>query len=113
MLGSLLEFAMDPFEATGQAWIGLLGGLLILGPLIAYLYLRKVPLEEDPDERFRRIERRASRITHGVLTIGLGLLALAVSLPWLRSSVWPAIWALLLAGIVVHEGSIEYYRRQM
>lgn len=112
-VGAVLEAAMDPYEPRGHAWIGLVLGLVAVAAVAAYVYRRFYAALDRPDERARAIERRASRLGHATLTVGLLWLAVALSLPWARDAVWPLAWVLLVGSIAVHEVSIEYYRRRM
>lgn len=112
-LGVLLEAAMDPFEEAGLAWIGLVLGVVVFAVVIGRWFDRKKNGLDGPDERQRAIERRASRLSHGTLALGVAALALVLTLPWVELPVATLLWALLLGSIAVHELSIERFRRQM
>lgn len=113
VFGVGLEPLLDPFEGTGYAALGLALGLLTLGAIGAHFFGRRFDEIGEIDERQQAIERRASRHSHGVLTAGVGSLALILSLPWVQLPVAALLWALLVGSITVHELSIEYHRRRM
>jgi len=111
--GIALEVVLDPLEEAGLAWVGLLVGVVVLGGVAGHWFSRRVERAGEIDERFREIERRASRWSHGTLTAGVGTLALVLLLPWVRLPVAALLWALLVGSVVVHELSVEYYSRRM
>lgn len=113
VVGVGLEFALDPLEDDGLAWVGLLLGVLVFGGVIGHWFSRRYNEAGDVDERFQEIERRASRWSHGTLTAGVGTLALVLLLPWVELPVAALLWALLVGSVLVHELSVEYYSRRM
>lgn len=112
-LGVGLEALADPLEEQGLAWLVLLVGMLVFGGVLGHLASRRFDESGDIDERFQEIERRASRWSHGTLTVGVGTIALVLLLPWVEVPVAALLWALLVGSVVVHELSVEYYSRQM
>ncbi|ACV10942.1 hypothetical protein Huta_0757 [Halorhabdus utahensis DSM 12940] len=113
LFGVVLEAAMDPFEGTGIAAIGLLAGMVGMGAVGGYWYWREIRTVPDADERQRSIERRASRLAHGALLLGVTGLGTVLATPLYTGPVWPLLLGLVGLNIAVHELSIEYYRRQM
>lgn len=113
IFGVVLETAMDSFEEQGLAWVGLFLGVIISGVTASYWYRRKERALDDPDERVREIEWRASRLSHGTLTFGVAALALVLLFPWIDLPIGALLWALLFGSVAAHELSVEYYRRQI
>jgi len=113
VFGVVLEAGMDPFEDQGLAWVGLVVGVLVFAGVGAHWFSRRYESAGDVDERFQEIERRASRWSHGTLTVGVGTLALVLLLPWVQLPVAALLWALLVGSVLVHELSVEYYSRRM
>lgn len=114
VFGAGLELLLDPFEGTGYAALGLVLGMVALGAIGAHFFGRRFDEAGEIDERKQAIERRASRYSHGTLIAGIGVLAVVVtSLPWANVPVGVVLWTLLIGSVVIHEGSIEYYRRRM
>jgi uncharacterized membrane protein len=112
-LGVGLEALADPLEEQGLAWLVLLVGMLVSGGAAAHWASRRFEESGEIDERFREIERRASRWSHGTLTVGVGTLGLVVLVSWIEVPVAAVLWALLAGSVAVHELSVEYYSRQM
>jgi uncharacterized membrane protein len=112
-LGVGLEALADPLEEQGLAWLVLLVGMLVSGGAVAHWASRRFEESGEIDERFREIERRASRWSHGTLTVGVGTLGLVVLVSWIEVPVAAVLWALLAGSVAVHELSVEYYSRQM
>lgn len=113
LFGVVLEAAMDPFEGTGIAAIGLLAGMVGMGAVGGYWYWREVQTVPDADERQQSIERRASRLAHGALLLGVTGLAIVLATPLYAGPVWPLLGGLVGLNVAVHELAIEYYRRRM
>jgi len=113
VFGVGLEPVLDPLERQNLAWIGLVAAMLVGGVAACYWYKRKARSIGGPDERLQRIELRASRRSQRTLVAGVAVLALIAVLPWAELPVAVLLGALLVAGIAVHELSIEYDRRRM
>lgn len=113
LFGVLLEPALDPFEGTGLAAIGLLAGVVTMGAVGGYWYWREIQTVPEADERQQSIERRASRLAHGAMLLGITGLASVLATPLYAGPVWPLLLGLVGLNIAVHELAIEYYRRQM
>lgn len=113
--GVLLEFALDPIEEThpGITVLGLLAGVLLVGTAGGYWVHRTVEALDGPDERIQAIELRASRRSQGLLVAGTAVLAGVLSIPWVDLPVATLLASLLVGSLLVHESSIEYYRRRM
>ena len=111
--GVAMEAAVDPYEGTGIAALGLVVGALVAGGVGSYWYKRRVAMMDGPDERLQKIELRASRQSHGLLTLGVAGIAAVPSFTFYDGPVTTALWVLLAGSILVHELSIEFYRRQM
>jgi len=112
-LGVGLEALADPLEEQNLAWLVLLVGLLVFGGAVGHWASRRFEQSGEIDERFQEIERRASRWSHGALTVGVGLLALVLLVSWVEVPVAALLWALLVGSVAVHELSVEYYSRRM
>lgn len=113
VFGVVLEALLDPLEGTGGAAFGLLAGLVLGGLVAAYWWSRMRDSLPAADERVRTLERRASRVSHGVLVTGVGLVAIVASVPPIPLPTAPSLWALLVGSIGAHELALEYYRRRM
>jgi len=111
--GVVLEALLDPLEGTGGAAFGLVTSLVVLGLVGGYWGSRMRASLPTPDERFRTLERRASRVSHGLLLTGVGLVAIAASVPRIPLPTAPSLWTLLVGSIAAHELALEYYRRRI
>ncbi|MCL9812835.1 DUF2178 domain-containing protein [Natranaeroarchaeum aerophilus] len=84
-----------------------------IGGTAMFLYYRSQQRTGSVDERYIRIQGRASMGTASALIVSLSVLAAVVTFTDYQLPIEWVLWGLVFGGIVLDEGLLELYRRRM
>ncbi|MCU4926158.1 DUF1129 domain-containing protein [Halobacteria archaeon AArc-dxtr1] len=93
--------------------LGVVLGFGAIAGIAMYYYYRTQQRTGAVDERYVRIQGRASMGTATVLLVGVALIAATLSFTEMALPVEWLLWGLVFGGIIVDEALLELYRRRM
>lgn len=112
VIGGGLGFALGVMDVGAIAGAIALGFGLVAG-LVIYWYYRKYQRTGEIDERYVRIQGRASRWTAGFFFVSVSVVGSVLVFTELTFPVGLTLLGLVFAGILVDELTTELYRRRM